>query len=548
MNGTHHSMVERAGRASTEAKSVMCVGAASGLMVLFSLFSMAHLTVRYSSSETSTVPNFPDHLKQAPHLRSSSDNVNATTESLVTADNLALSQQIKVKIPSDADLVSIQFDTLDPTKKQFENPAEENFASSLNSGGCFDMYLFTMSYEPEFCYEHYTSDFPACIKPNMNYSTHLVIHGLWPECSTGSYPQNCRPQDAALDPQVIRDLAPEFTKLWPDAKNPDPDPTKGMDFYAHEWSKHGTCTSLTQHQYFEAAFDTYIEPTPYNLIEDNYGKEIDTEILRTAFERLDPQQFNDSRSSVILICRSKYLQEVRICMAKTDSDFPTMQIPCPEPVWNGMINSMCNSKSVTLTKFRENSSLPKENTSLPNSSFLPIDQDSTYFSSTQINQEPELLALLSPSRDDTKKFVKDYTKTYLPPIVADHYSSKPRSHNFTKTNVGASAPATYLTPIVDQYDSKSVIHNQTDTADYESLVVLDYYEDITYPGSQDYDSKDEFYTSFRPHLPSAEKIQPTEADDESPPIAAATGSLLGVEDTIWQPPSHQVIENGGDAM
>ncbi|KAL0421079.1 UNVERIFIED_CONTAM: Intracellular ribonuclease LX [Sesamum latifolium] len=41
-------------------------------------------------------------------------------------------------------------------------------------------------------------------------------------------------------------------KDWPTLACPSGD---GMKFWGHEWEKHGTCTSLDQHSYFQAALD-----------------------------------------------------------------------------------------------------------------------------------------------------------------------------------------------------------------------------------------------------------------------------------------------------
>lgn len=41
-------------------------------------------------------------------------------------------------------------------------------------------------------------------------------------------------------------------KDWPTLACPTGD---GMKFWGHEWEKHGTCTSLDEHAYFETALN-----------------------------------------------------------------------------------------------------------------------------------------------------------------------------------------------------------------------------------------------------------------------------------------------------
>jgi len=45
----------------------------------------------------------------------------------------------------------------------------------------FDMYIYSMTYQPEFCRENSSNSFAGCKKPNEEWEGQLTIHGLWPE-------------------------------------------------------------------------------------------------------------------------------------------------------------------------------------------------------------------------------------------------------------------------------------------------------------------------------------------------------------------------------
>ena len=45
----------------------------------------------------------------------------------------------------------------------------------------FDFYVLSMSYQPEFCYQHRHESFPGCESPNEFWKGSLTIHGLWPQ-------------------------------------------------------------------------------------------------------------------------------------------------------------------------------------------------------------------------------------------------------------------------------------------------------------------------------------------------------------------------------
>ncbi|KAL2461187.1 Ribonuclease 1 [Abeliophyllum distichum] len=77
------------------------------------------------------------------------------------------------------------------------------------------------------------------------------IHGLWPNYNDGKWPSNCD-RKKSFDQSEVSDLVSRMQKDWPTLACPSGD---GLKFWGHEWDKHGTCTTLNQHSYFQAALD-----------------------------------------------------------------------------------------------------------------------------------------------------------------------------------------------------------------------------------------------------------------------------------------------------
>ena len=74
-----------------------------------------------------------------------------------------------------------------------------------------------------------------------------TIHGLWP-----NWGQDCTSEQ--FDESQVEDLLDDMKQYWLSC------PKYGHDnegFWSHEWSKHGTCTGLTQHEFFSKALDLY---------------------------------------------------------------------------------------------------------------------------------------------------------------------------------------------------------------------------------------------------------------------------------------------------
>ena len=92
--------------------------------------------------------------------------------------------------------------------------------------GVFDFYLLTLSWSPEYCLTH-PSDVQCAAAPGF------VLHGLWPENTDGTYPEDCSNAPGPSDPGAYKDIYPDQSLL------------------EHEWTTHGTCSGLAPDAYFQ---------------------------------------------------------------------------------------------------------------------------------------------------------------------------------------------------------------------------------------------------------------------------------------------------------
>lgn len=122
----------------------------------------------------------------------------------------------------------------------------------------------------------------CCFQDTGKPAAEFGIHGLWPQYTTcrpaagdrdgdgaaaafniilGStvgkpkkkcYPEDCDEKDK-LDLLQIKDLLAALERDWPtlSCKNG----ATNMDFWGHEWQKHGTCSAFDQHRYFQRSLE-----------------------------------------------------------------------------------------------------------------------------------------------------------------------------------------------------------------------------------------------------------------------------------------------------
>ena len=69
-----------------------------------------------------------------------------------------------------------------------------------------------------------------------------TLHGLWAQWQNGC-------QGPQFNESAIEDLMKDLDEYWPSCQGGD------ESFWSHEWSKHGTCSGLTEHDYFQTAIN-----------------------------------------------------------------------------------------------------------------------------------------------------------------------------------------------------------------------------------------------------------------------------------------------------
>jgi ribonuclease T2 len=155
--------------------------------------------------------------------------------------------------------------------------------------GKFDFYLLNLSWGPEFCSIQVTS--PECVaRPGF------VVHGLWPQNNDGSYPVFCSERSGSPHSEQNFDITPDRSLLQ------------------HEWSKHGTCTTLARDDFFALAHKAFYSLTIPKLFSDPDHEMLlkPAEILGL-FAKANP---SFPAGSILVSCGDNRLTAIEACFAK----------------------------------------------------------------------------------------------------------------------------------------------------------------------------------------------------------------------------------------
>lgn len=176
------------------------------------------------------------------------------------------------------------------------NTTETTQKAPVPIGQGFDFYVLSLSWSPSYCEAEGEQANGQQCRAGRPYA--FVVHGLWPQFERG-YPEDCATQDRDVSSDKLRGLY-------------DLMPSAGL--IRHQWRKHGTCTGLSQGDYFKvlrAARERIEIPAEFRRL-DAY-KTLEPGQAERAFLQSNPKLKADA---IAVTCDRRYLREVRICMTK----------------------------------------------------------------------------------------------------------------------------------------------------------------------------------------------------------------------------------------
>lgn len=164
-------------------------------------------------------------------------------------------------------------------------------------GSGFDFYVLSLSWSPTFCESASGASSRQQCGSDRKYG--FVVHGLWPQNEKG-YPEFCTSAEAERVPDA---LGRGMFDIMP-----------SMGLIGHQWRKHGTCSGLSQRDYFattRAAFQAV--KLPGDIASGQRSLTLSTEAVESAFVAANPGM---SKRGIATSCDRQKLEEVRICLNK----------------------------------------------------------------------------------------------------------------------------------------------------------------------------------------------------------------------------------------
>lgn len=175
-------------------------------------------------------------------------------------------------------------------------PSAQDTAKTSETG--FDFYVLSLSWSPAFCASDAGRNSRQQCGADRKFG--FVVHGLWPQNDQG-YPEFC---GADKNERVPDNLGRSMFDIMP-----------SMGLIGHQWRKHGSCSGLTQKQYFDKTRDAYDRiKIPADLSTGDQSKRLSADAIEAAFVDANPGM---TKNGIAISCEGPRLEEVRICLSKT---------------------------------------------------------------------------------------------------------------------------------------------------------------------------------------------------------------------------------------
>ena len=175
--------------------------------------------------------------------------------------------------------------------------AQSQQSQQRNQPGKFDFYVLSLSWSPSFCKDSEERGREANEQcRGRPYS--FVVHGLWPQYERG-FPRDCQVPAPRLNREIV-------------GANLDLMPSPRLIF--REWDRHGTCSGLSAHAYFDAVRKSRaVVKIPPEFLTPAESTSVAPDDIAAAFMRVNSGL---SRQGLAVACDSTRLTEIRLCMTK----------------------------------------------------------------------------------------------------------------------------------------------------------------------------------------------------------------------------------------
>lgn len=162
--------------------------------------------------------------------------------------------------------------------------------------GDFDYYVLALSWSSAWCSD--TGDARDADQCDPGQGIDFVVHGLWPQYEQG-WPQDCTTPE--------RDPSRRESQGMADVMG-----SGGLAWY--QWQKHGCCSGLSAHGYYQTIRDAAaVAPIPQVFDDLTRDVRIPPAVIEDAFIEANPAL---TRDGITVTCRGDDLQEVRICLTR----------------------------------------------------------------------------------------------------------------------------------------------------------------------------------------------------------------------------------------
>lgn len=165
--------------------------------------------------------------------------------------------------------------------------------------GQFDFYVLALSWSPSYC--EAAQDRGRSRARDQQCSGRpfsFVVHGLWPQYERG-YPSYCQ----VPAPRLNRAIVGSMLDLMPSPR-----------LIFHEWDRHGTCSGLSPHAFFEGVRKARaVVKIPPSYLALDKPITVTPDEVAEAFVKANPGL---SRAAMAVSCERRRLTEVRICLNK----------------------------------------------------------------------------------------------------------------------------------------------------------------------------------------------------------------------------------------